>query len=227
MNLEEVKNRILLKDPSYSVGWEDPLRLTLLPRETLDNIEYCIKECIKNNIEGDFIECGVWRGGAVILANEVFKSLNQKRKIYAADSFEGLPKPNPEKYPADAGDEHYLISGLAVSLEDVKKNFEIFGELTDNVIFLKGWFKDTLPTCGIEKLCILRMDGDLYESTMDILTNLYSKLSVGGFCIIDDYGHKTCIKAVEDFREQNNITDEIKIIDPRPGVYPSAYWIKS
>jgi len=228
MNLEEIKDRILAEDiPQTNGSWYHPNKLTMLPRTTIDNIEYCINECVKNGIEGDYIECGVWRGGAVIFANEVFKSLGEERKIYVADSFEGLPKPNGEKYPVDAGDKHYLIPELAVSLKDVKNNFTLFGELTDNIIFLKGWFKDTLPECGVDKLCILRMDGDLYESTMDILTNLYDKLSIGGFCIIDDYGHHTCRKAVEDFRTERGITDEIITIDPRPGVYPSSYWVKT
>lgn len=227
MNLEEIKNIILAEDiPQSNESWCHPRKLTMLPRKILENIEYCITECIKNKIEGDYIECGVWRGGAVIYANEVFKSLNINRKIIVADSFKGLPKPNKEKYPVDAGDIHHTIPQLAVSLEEVKQNFLRFGDL-NNIIFLEGWFKDTLPSCPTEKLCVLRMDGDMYESTMDILNNLYSKLSIGGFCIIDDYGHYTCKSAVEDFRKLHNIDDEIIIIDPRPGVYPSAYWVKS
>jgi hypothetical protein len=222
MNLEELKNRIF---PNVE-PWHHPARLTMLPLTTINNIEYCIKECVKNGIEGDYIECGVWRGGAVIFANEVFKSLGEKRKIYVADSFEGLPIPDPQTYPADAGDSHYLMEDLKVSLEDVKNNFLLFGELEENIVFLKGWFKDTLPVCDVEKLCVLRADGDMYESTMDILTNLYPKLSVGGFCIIDDFGHGGCVKAVHDYRLQNGITDTIIRITPPPA-YPSSYWIKS
>jgi O-methyltransferase len=225
MNLEKVKEIILSENES---PWNHPNKLTMLPKKTLENFESCIRECIDKGIEGDIIECGVWRGGSVIFANEVLKSLNRTDiKIYVADSFEGLPKPNPEKYPHDKDDKHYTMEELKISLDEVKNNFKKFGEITDNVVFLKGWFKDTLPTPEIKKLSVLRMDGDMYESTMDILVNLYHKLSVGGFCIIDDFGHMTCRKAVEDFREQKNIKDKITIIDDRPNVYPSAYWIKS
>jgi len=228
MNLEKIKNKILAEHiPQSNDSWCHPDKLTMLPRKTIDNIEYCINECVKNNVEGDYIECGVWRGGAVIFASKVFESLGENRKIYVADSFKGLPKPNPVKYPVDANDIHYTIPELSVSLKDVKNNFEMFGDISENIIFLEGWFKDTLPKTDIDKLCVLRMDGDMYESTMDILTNLYHKLSIGGFCIIDDYGHITCRKAVEDFRNQHGIVDEIKIIDPRPNVYPSAYWQKT
>lgn len=225
--IEEIKNRILQDGLDVSSVEYANTRLTMAPRKTLENVEFCIRECVKNKIEGDFIECGVWRGGISIFANEIFKSLKENRKVYLSDSFEGLPKPNAAKYPMDSGDIHWTLSELAVSLESVKENFKIFGDINDNLIFLKGWFKDTLPTCDIEKICVLRMDGDMYESTMDTLVNLYPKLSVGGFCIVDDYGHKGANEAVKDYRTQHNITDEIIIIDPRPNVYPSAYWIKT
>jgi hypothetical protein len=84
-------------------------------------------------------------------------------------------------------------------MEEVKKNFEKYNLLDNNVKFLKGWFKDTLPSAPIESLAILRLDGDLYESTMDGLINLYSKLSKGGFIIIDDWGaFPACKQAVKD-----------------------------
>lgn len=213
-NLIEIKNKILNEG------------LTMLPEKTLENIEFCIRECVKNNIEGDYIECGVWKGGAVIYANEVLKSLKQNRKVFVADSFEGLPKPDP-KHPLDNNDNHWTLTQLAISLEDVQNHFKLFGDLTDNVVFLKGWFKDTLPKANIDKLCVLRLDGDMYGSTIDTLENLYSKLSIGGYCIIDDYGHHGAYAAVHDYRNKNNITDEIIIIDPRPGQYPSCYWVKT
>lgn len=225
--IEEIKNQILRDSLDVNSKEYADTRLTMAPRKTLENVEFCIRECVKNKIEGDFIECGVWRGGISIFANEIFKSLNENRKIYLSDSFEGLPKPNSEKYPMDSEDIHWTLPELSVSLETVKDNFKMFGDINDNLIFLKGWFKDTLPTCDIEKICILRMDGDMYESTIDTLVNLYPKLSVGGFCIVDDYGHKGANKAVHDYRAEHNITDEIIIIDPRPGVYPSVYWIKT
>lgn len=90
--------------------------------------------------------------------------------------------------------------------------------LDDKVRFLKGWFKDTLPTAPIERLAILRLDGDYYESTMEGLTHLYEKLSVGGFAIIDDYGEDRwtyCAKAVDQFRSERGITDPLVRVDSR------------
>ncbi len=161
---------------------------------------------------GDFIETGVWRGGASIFMRAVLKAYRDTtRTVWVADSFQGLPKPDAKRYPADAGDRHWSYSELAVPLEVVKANFARYGLLDDQVRFLVGWFRDTLPP-GLARsgrFAVLRLDGDLYESTMDALTNLYPKLSVGGFAIIDDYGAvPACKAAVEDFRAQQGITEE-------------------
>ena len=144
------------------------------------------------------------------------------RTVWVADSFEGLPAPNPEKYPVDAGLKLHEAEFLAVSLETVKNNFRRYGLLDDQVKFLKGWFKDTLPIAPIEKLAVLRLDGDLYESTMDALVNLYPRLSPGGYIIVDDYGAiYQCKKAVSDYRKKHNITEPIIKID-----WAGVYWQK-
>lgn len=135
------------------------------------------------------------------------------RTVWVADSFEGLPAPNPKDYPADAGLNLNLVPYLSVSLETVKSNFNKYGLLDGQVKFLKGWFKDTLPQAPIVQLAILRLDGDLYESTMDALRYLYPKLSIGGYVIIDDYQIAACRRAVADYRAQHNIKDPIQDID--------------
>ena len=102
-------------------------------------------------------------------------------------------------------DKHWTLSHtIAVSLDEVKANFSRYGMLDQPVHFLKGWFKDTLPTAPIERLAILRLDGDMYSSTFDALKHLYPKLSRGGFVIVDDYHIDACRKAVTDFRERND-----------------------
>ncbi|MCX6702924.1 MAG: macrocin O-methyltransferase, partial [Candidatus Wolfebacteria bacterium] len=93
--------------------------------------------------------------------------------------------------------------------------------LDDRVVFLRGWFKDTLPNAPIKKLAVLRLDGDMYGSTMDALENLYHKLSPGGYCIIDDYSLKNCGRAVDNFREKNKISSPLVWID-----YDGVYWRK-
>jgi hypothetical protein len=196
---------------------------TMIGIKRLENIQYCVTEVIKNNVEGDLIETGVWRGGATIFMRALLKAAGDKnRTVWVADSFEGLPKPNEELYPADKGDVHYKHSEVNASLEDVKANFEKYGLLDDQVKFLKGWFKDTLPTAPFTKLAVARLDGDMYESTMDGLVNLYPKLSKGGFLIVDDWGAvPACQQAVKDYRKKNNINEPIVPID-----LMGVYWQK-
>ena len=113
----------------------------------------------------------------------------------------------------------HLERDLAVSLEQVQANFARYELLDDQVKFLKGWFRDTLPDSPVEALAVMRLDGDLYESTMDALVHLYPKLSPGGFVIVDDYGLTTCRAAVDDYRERHEIKEPLVEID-----WTGAYW---
>ena len=200
--------------PGYAV--------TMIGLKRLDNLQFCIETVIREGIEGDLMETGVWRGGACILMRAVLAARGvEDRKVYVADSFEGLPKPDSRKYPADTGDKLHAETFLAVSQEEVENNFRKYDLLDDQVVILKGWFKDTLPGAPVEKLAVLRLDGDMYSSTMDALTNLYPKLSRGGFCIIDDYFLEACKGAVNDFRAERGIVAEMKVID-----WTGVYWRK-
>src|SRR5262249_9601439 len=165
---------------------------------------------------GDLIETGAWRGGATIFMRALLKVNGVKdRVVWVADSFRGMPVP---KNGQDGFDESH-VDMLRVSLERVKANFARFNLLDDQVRFLAGWFKDTLPKAPINKLSILRLDGDLYSSTMESLTNLYFKVSPGGYVIVDDYlSWPACKKAVDDFLEQHRIHASIQRIDD-DGVY--------
>lgn len=196
---------------------------TMIGLKRLDNIQACVETVLREGVEGDLIETGVWRGGACIFMRAVLAAHGiGNRKVYVADSFEGLPEPDPEKYPADAGDTYHLCAALAISQEDVENNFRKYGLLDGQVVFLKGWFKDTLPHAPVEKLAILRLDGDMYGSTMDALGNLYPKLSRGGYCIIDDYALKGCKQAVDDYRAQFKISAPMTAVD-----WSGVYWRKS
>jgi O-methyltransferase len=193
---------------------------TMIGLKRLGNLHSCIQQVLREGVPGDFIETGVWRGGACIFIRAALKAYGDtSRKVWVADSFEGLPKPDG-RYKQDAGDRHWKKSDiLGVSLDQVKANFSRYGLLDERVLFLKGWFKDTLPVAPVEKLAILRLDGDMYSSTMDSLQNLYPKLSAGGFAIIDDYGEiERCRKAVNDFRATNKIATPLIPID-RSGVF--------
>jgi hypothetical protein len=196
---------------------------TMVGCKRLDNLQFCVESVLADGIAGDLIETGVWRGGSTIFMRAILKAHGvTDRCVWVADSFQGLPRPDAGQYPADVDDPHYQFENLAVSLEQVQANFQRYGLLDDQVRFLKGWFKDTLPIAPVEKLAIIRLDGDMYESTMDGLVNLYPKLSPGGFLIVDDYNNgnvPACKKAVHDYREQHGIREEIHSID-----WTGVYW---
>lgn len=195
---------------------------TMIGNKRINNLQACLEAVIADQVAGDFIETGVWRGGASIFAKGVFSAYGQTdRNVWLADSFEGLPKPDTTHYPDDDGDEHYKLDFLRVGVDEVKENFRRYGLLDDHVRFIKGWFKDTLPTLNIGPIAVLRLDGDMYESTIVALDSLYHKLSDRGFIIVDDYCIKSCAKAVSDFRSRHNITEPIIEID---GI--GVYWRK-
>lgn len=196
---------------------------TMIGRRRLENIQSCVETALTENIRGDLIETGIWRGGAVIFMRGILMAHGiTDRKVWAADSFEGVPAPS---WPEDAGFDlsTKVFPVLAVSLEDVKELFTRYGLLDDQVSFLKGWFKDSLPVAPIEHLAVLRLDGDLYESTMDALAPLYDKVSPGGFVIVDDYGScPPCKRAIDDFRAQRGIGEPLQTIDLQ-----GVYWRKA
>jgi hypothetical protein len=194
---------------------------TMIGRQRLENLHICMDRIVSDGVPGDFIETGVWKGGATIFMRGFLQAHGiTDRRVWVADSFEGLPKPTrPEDNGWDLSKE--TMPYLAVSLDEVRELFSRYELLDDQVQFLKGWFKDTLPAAPIENLALLRLDGDLYESTMDAISNLYHKLSPGGFLIVDDYNLPPCAQAIGEFRERNKVNEELVRIDEQ-----SAYWRK-
>jgi len=194
---------------------------TMIGEKRLTNIEECFQEIIKKKIPGDLIETGVWRGGASIFMAGLNKYYKENRTIYVADSFEGLPPPDA-KYVEDNGDMHHTYKCLAVGLNEVKDNFKKYDLLDENVKFIKGFFEYSLKNTDIKQLALLRLDGDMYSSTIQVLDELYDKVSPGGYILIDDYALPGCKKAIDDFRRERNITSELKIVD-----WTGRYWVKS
>lgn len=187
---------------------------TMIGARRLHNTRVLAERVLTEGIPGNFIETGVWRGGATILMRAVCAAHGDTtRRVYCADSFEGLPPPNPDAYPADEGDTHATFEQLSISIEEVRSNFAAYGLLDDQVQFLKGWFKDTLPDLD-EQFALVRLDGDMYESTIQAIEALYPRLSPGGFLIVDDYGAvEGCKQAIEDFRAAHGISAEVHAID--------------
>ena len=197
---------------------------TMIGRPRLDQLQRCVEDVLADQVSGDLFECGVWRGGASIFMRGVLEAHGDPdRCVWLADSFEGLPAPDTEHYPADEGLDLHTYEALAVSLEQVQQNFARYGLLDDRVKFLKGWFKDTLSTAPVERIAVLRLDGDMYESTRQALDALYEKVEVGGYVIVDDYGaYEPCARAIHDFRDEHGIADAIDQAD-----WSSVHWRKS
>lgn len=200
-----------------ALGLDWPLEAeTMIGMKRLASLQYCVETVLAEDIPGDLIECGVWRGGACILMRAVLAAHGDTlRSVWLADSFQGVPRSDPVRYQADKGIRAEFAAGiLGVSEAEVRSNFERYGLLDERVRFLPGWFKDTLHDAPIDRIAVLRLDGDLYESTIQALEALYPRLSPGGFCIIDDYGAITaCEQAVADYRAQHAITADIVDID--------------
>lgn len=188
--------------------------VTMIGRARMRNLRHLLTRAIVEKVPGDVIETGVWRGGACIYMRAILAAHGDPdRRVFVADSFKGLPPPDEAQFPPDAKDKHHTFEQLAISREEVEVNFRRYDLLDERVVFLEGWFKDTLPKAPIEKLAILRLDGDMYESTIQALHALYHKVSPGGFVIVDDYVLPPCAKAVDDFRTRHGIMAPLQEVD--------------
>lgn len=203
-------------DPNARAEGRDwpPSAETMVGTARLDNVAALCRRAVEEGVPGDFIETGVWRGGVTILMRAVIAAYGiSDRRVWVADSFEGLPVPDPA-YEADAGLDWSHVEVLKVDADAVRANFARYDLLDDQVCFLEGWFADTLPSAPIERLAVLRLDGDLYGSTMDALEALYPKVSPGGFVIVDDYGGwESCRRAVDDYRAAHGIDAGVHNVD--------------
>lgn len=190
----------------------------------LENIRRCVTSVLEDGVPGDLIETGVWRGGSSIFMRAVLAAHDvRERTVWVADSFQGLPSAAADGHPVDRAYDMGGFAGLAVGLDQVKANFARYGLLDEQVRFLVGWFKDTLAAAPIEQLAVARLDGDLYQSTIDAIAALYPKLSIGGYLIVDDYNAPlfadACGQAIRDYRAQHAITEPIQTID-----WTGVYW---
>jgi O-methyltransferase/8-demethyl-8-(2,3-dimethoxy-alpha-L-rhamnosyl)tetracenomycin-C 4'-O-methyltransferase len=225
--LESALTGTLYEDPPFSPwskGYDPEARMkgrdwpstakTMIGTARMRNIRVLMESVIEGDVKGDFLEAGVWRGGACIYMRGILAAYGvADRKVWAADSFAGLPPPSPEVYPADVDDPHHTFEELIVSLDEVKANFAKFELLDSQVVFLPGWFKDTLASAPIDKLAILRLDGDMYQSTIETMEALYRKVSPGGYVIVDDYVLKACREAIHDFRAKHGVHEPMHDVD--------------
>lgn len=171
-----------------------------------------VRHVVNNGISGDFVECGVWRGGSVMaMARELSALGVNDRRIWLYDTFAGMTAPTSADIeagsgvtaremlattPVQDGDNVWCVAGLA----DVEANVRSTGYPFEQFTFVEGDVAQTLLQNAPEKISLLRLDTDWYESTKVELEVLYPRLSVGGVCILDDYGHwQGARKAVDEY----------------------------
>jgi hypothetical protein len=232
-HLAKVKSKSLMTRAFSALGpkvlnkaWSrlTPPALTMCGDKSINQLLEAMNVIESENIPGDFIETGVWRGGLPIIMRAHLNNIgNKERLVYIADSFQGLP--NDSTDPKDRAAHALLdpIQHLSTSRKQVEDGLNFFGLNDNQIVFLEGWFKDTLVNLPDRPIALARLDGDYYESTMDAIETIYPKLSKGGFLIVDDYNLPLgCKRAINEYRKTHNISDEIIKINNQ-----AIYWRKS
>jgi O-methyltransferase len=200
--------------------------MTMTSQERLVSLSRAVDHIVTNHIPGDIVECGVWKGGSMMLVARKLLSLGDtKRKLFLFDTYEGMSEPDERDVSAvDNRTAEELLSqadrlnGDNVwcysSLDEVKANLTKTGYPQEQMVFVKGKVEDTLPHPAIGQIALLRLDTDWYESTKHELETLYDLLVPGGILIIDDYGHwDGCRKAVDEFIEKRKLSLFLNRID--------------
>ena len=190
---------------------------TMTSNERIFSLIEATKYIIKSSVEGDIVECGVWRGGSVMAILEVLKEMRSNDKsIYLYDTFDGMSEPTSDDVAIDGRlakqllneskkDEQNVIWAYS-GLDVVKKNVYASGYDINKIHFVRGKVEDTIPGIVPDKISLLRLDTDWYESTRHELECLFPRLSKGGIIILDDYGHwQGARKATDEYFAKNNI----------------------
>ncbi|MBT3275301.1 MAG: macrocin O-methyltransferase [Spirochaetales bacterium] len=200
-------------EPAFHRIWDEVKPFTMTSPMRGYAVYKAVEYLERNEITGDFVECGVWKGGSCMLMALALLELSQdNRKLYLYDTFSGMTAPTSEdviawnnlsvqkKWDEELRGEKDYFSSWAVGLEDVKNNMRSVGYPSENINFVPGDICETLDKTAPEKIALLRLDTDWYESTVKELEVLYPLLVSGGILLIDDYGHfKGARKAVDEF----------------------------
>ncbi len=189
---------------------------TMTSVERMFSLYKAIEFIVDNKIPGDIVECGVWKGGSMMLcALKLLEMGEITRKIYLYDTYKGMTEPSHhdirtfDNFKAKTKYDKLKHKGIKwdyASLNEVKRNCISTGFPKMNLIFIEGRIEETIPQTVPKKISILRLDTDWYESTYHELYHLYPKLSVNGILILDDYGHwKGAKEATDKYIKENNI----------------------
>jgi O-methyltransferase len=212
------------KDRFANAEWHAKIAgepFTMSSPERTQNVREIVETVLRDGVPGDLVETGVWRGGLCIMMKAVLAAMGARRRLYVCDSFRGLPE---IRDGVDAPLKLHENPLLAISVEQVRENFARFGLLDDDVEFVEGWFADTMPVLRgqIGDIAVLRLDGDYYTSTREVIDPLYDKVSDGGFIIVDDYGcYQQARDAIHDFWAERGLAPQLIQVD-----WTCYYWRK-
>lgn len=225
-------NRFPPRDPCLDIGEEDRALFESVRQRTLSGMErvYALREAVKyvarHNIPGDIVECGVWKGGSMmVVAKTLVECGVMDRKLYLFDTFSGMSEPTEvdkdyrqvtaESMLDSAKDRKETATIWAMApLDDVKEAMRATGYEQNNIVYVEGMVEDTLPARAPERISLLRLDTDWFESTYHEMQHLFPRLSVGGVLLIDDYGHwQGARQAVDKYLAENNVRILLNRID--------------
>jgi O-methyltransferase len=212
---------------------------TQVEEPRFDILDQIAKEIYDKKLDGDIVECGVWRGGVLVYLSYLFHD----KKIWGLDSFEGFQKLEDAQYQYDGIERHVysfdelhnsngqICRGypLSISIEEVKNNLKSFGlSESDGINLLKGFVRDTTNSmnCPIDKISLLRVDVDGYSPTLEVLMNLYDKVVIGGYIVFDDIPLYECQDAIRDFQKIRNINIELIGDSKQSDYFGGNYFIK-
>ena len=199
---------------------------TMTSTERMYSLYKAVNYILENNIPGDFVECGVWKGGSALLIAQMLSDKNiVDRKVILYDTYEGMSEPTEQDKNIVGRPATSLLQESSIdiqdsiwcysSFEEVKHNLSLSGLLPECIIMIKGKVEDTIPTqLPTKSISLLRLDTDWYESTKHELNYLYPLLNKNGVLIIDDYGHwEGCRKAVDEYVLTHNLSILFNRID--------------
>lgn len=200
-------------------------QFTMTSPERINALVEAVKYIIKNKIDGDFVECGVWKGGSTMAMAQMLLELGEKeRNIHLYDTFTGMVAPSDKdiSFEGEIAQEVFLKTQISddasdwcyAPIDEVMKNVFDTGYPREKFYFVKGKVEDTIPADIPEKIALLRLDTDWYESTRHELVHLFPRLSPYGILIIDDYGcWQGAKKAVDEYISENNLRIFLSRID--------------
>lgn len=184
-----------------------------------------VKYVHENCIEGDIVECGVWKGGSMMaVAETLLASGDASRNLYLFDTFDGMTPPTDKDVDIEGVEATNLLgrsdkmdeksAWCCASLETVKSTVTSTGYPREKIHFIKGMVEQTIPASAPQNISLLRLDTDWYESTKHEMEHLFPRLAKGGVLIIDDYGHwQGAREAVDEYFEGNKVRILLNRID--------------